>query len=73
MHQTAEAKARAANSLDEAARALKRAIGTCRTTLQTVRQAQAEIVGIEVETITQPGGTDDHSSDSITSEDHEAA
>jgi hypothetical protein len=48
---SAAAKARAADSLDEAARALKRTIATCRTTLQIVRQTQAEVVGIEIETL----------------------
>lgn len=56
MNGHAVAKARAANSLDEAARAIKRAQATLRTSLQVVRQAQAEVIGIEVETITDPGG-----------------
>lgn len=68
MDRTAEARARAANSLDDAARALKRAIGSCRTTLQIVRQAQAEVIGIEVETITHDQGVDSASSNTSTHE-----
>lgn len=57
MDSNATARAQAADSLDEAAKALKRTIATCRTTLQTVRQVQAQVIGIEVETIqTQPRG-----------------
>lgn len=49
--QDAVARARAADSLDEAARALKRTISTCRAALQTVRQVQAQLIGVQVETI----------------------
>ena len=43
-----------ASALDEAARALKRSASATREALQTVRRVQAELNGIEVETIETP-------------------
>lgn len=48
--ENAKALAQAA-ALDEAARSLKRAASATREALHTVRQVQAELNGIEVETI----------------------
>ena len=49
----AKARAQANEALEEAAQTLKRNQGAVRRALQLVRQAQAGLVGIEVETLTQ--------------------
>lgn len=46
-------------ALDDAASKLKRAQNLCREALHTVRQTQAELNGVEVETIHTGGGHSD--------------
>lgn len=58
---TATARAQAAHQrLDQAAKDLKAAERAVKGALRTVRQVQAELIGIEV-TTSHPGGTDGNS------------
>lgn len=54
----AKARAQADEALEEAARILKRNQNAVRSAVQLVRQAQANLAGVEVETISTetPGG-----------------
>jgi hypothetical protein len=67
-HDTFQARQEAAGALDDAARALKRTIGVCRQTLQTVRQVQAQVIGIQVETTEAPERS--HSVNNSSTENH---
>lgn len=61
----AKARAQANEALEEAAQTLKRNQGAVRRALQLVRQAQAGLAGIEVETIHEDpvGGQGGYSED----------
>ena len=64
-----ELRAQAATALDDAARGMKRAQAALRDALHVVRQTQAVLNGVEVETITQT----DHGGHSVRSENRRAA
>lgn len=50
MHETATARAQAAEALEQAAVALKRSMNASRKAVQAIRQAQINQLGISVET-----------------------
>lgn len=65
MHETAMARAQAAEALEQAAVALKRSMNASRKAVQAIRQAQINQLGVVVETTTAPEGPgNDSSSDS---------
>jgi predicted transcriptional regulator len=57
----AKALAQAHETCDEIARSLKRHQNTVREAVQKIRQVQANLAGIEVETLTQPLTEGEHS------------
>lgn len=67
----AKARAQADEALEEAARILKRNQNAVRSAVQLVRQAQANLVGVEVETI--PSTQLSEGEQSARSEDQAAA
>ena len=52
----AKARAQAHVQLDDAVRALKRIRDNATEAIHTIRQAQVQVLGIELETITKPEG-----------------
>ncbi len=60
----AKALAQAHEACEEIARSLKRQQNTVRTAVQMIRQVQANLTGIEVETLTQPLTEGEHSGNS---------